>query len=46
MNVEKLKQYETAIEFRRLLLIDGFLNAQRENFQTSPTKEEVIYATI
>lgn len=41
MNVEKLKQYETTIEFRRLLLIDGFLNTQRENFQNPPTKEVI-----
>ena len=36
MNIEELKQYETEIEYRRLLLIESFVNAQKENFQNPP----------
>lgn len=41
MNIEELKQYETEIEYRRLLLIESFVNAQKENFQNPPTKEVI-----
>ena len=41
MNIEELKQYETEIEYRRLLLIESFVEAQKENFQNPPTKEVI-----
>lgn len=41
MNIEELKQCEAEIEYRRLFLIDSFVNAQKENFQNPPTKEVI-----
>ena len=40
-NAEELKQYETEMEYRRLLLIESFVKAQKENFQYPPTREVI-----